>query len=214
MHEDTILDKIDNWLLLKSKNERGLVYIIAFCLIIGFIYLTLFESSESYLNNKQRILDNTNAKLSNEIIYINSNSQVIPNLENDIINYSSSLSNIRESNNYIDGKLKELSYLLFNDQSWANFMDRLAFLAKEYNIGILKIENTFLDNKDLQNRKVKQVLDIEVDFRGGFNNAMKFLNAIEESQLVVDVYNSTISSSVRSNSINGNIQIAVWGMLY
>ncbi|MDR1460100.1 MAG: hypothetical protein LBI78_00440 [Campylobacteraceae bacterium] len=214
MHEDTLLDKIDNWLSAKSKNERGLIYIIACCSIVGIIYLTLFEPSEFFLSNEQRILNETTSKLVNETNYINSNSQAIPGLENGIRNYSTSLNDIRDSNNYIDGKLKELSYLLFNDQSWANFMDRLAFLAKEYNVNVLRIENTFLDSKDLQDRKVKQVLDIEVDFRSNFNNAVKFLNAIEESQLVVDVYNSTISSSIRSNSIDGNIQIAVWGMLY
>ncbi|MDR1285772.1 MAG: hypothetical protein LBJ88_06200 [Campylobacteraceae bacterium] len=214
MHEDTFLDKIDNWLSAKSKNERGLVYLIACCAIIGIIYLTLFQPSEFFLSDKQRILNETTNKLSTETNYINSNSQVIPRLENEIRNYSTSLSGIRDSNNYIDGKLKELSYLLFNDKSWADFMDRLAFLAKEYSVNILKIENTFLESENLQDRKVKQVLDIEVDFRSNFNNAIKFLNAIEESQLVVDVYNSTISSSVRSNSVDGNIQIAVWGMLY
>ncbi|MDR2342552.1 MAG: hypothetical protein LBD84_05905 [Campylobacteraceae bacterium] len=214
MHEDTILDKIDNWLSAKSKNERGLVYIIACCAILGIIYLTLFESSELYLNSKQRILNDTASKLSNEINFINSNSQVIPQLQISIQNYSTSLTDIRDSNEYIDGKLKDLSYLLFNDKSWADFMDRLAFLAKKYNVNILKIENNFLDNHDLQNTKVKQVLDVEVDFIGNFHNTMKFLNAIEESQLVVDIYNSNISSSIRSNSVDSNIQIAVWGMLY
>ncbi|MDR0408238.1 MAG: hypothetical protein LBH45_04950 [Campylobacteraceae bacterium] len=214
MQEDTFLDKIDNWLSAKSKNERGLVYVIAFCAIIGIIYLTLFQPSEFFLSDKKRILSDTTNRLSSETNYINSNFQVIPGLQSGIRNYSVSLEDIKDSNDYIDGKLKELSYLLFNDQSWADFMDRLAFLAKEYNINILKIENTFLDSKDLQDRKVKQVLDIEVDFRSNFNNAIKFLNAIEESQLVVDVYNSTISSSIRSNSIDGNVQIAVWGMLY
>ncbi|MDR0580100.1 MAG: hypothetical protein LBG21_05810 [Campylobacteraceae bacterium] len=214
MHEDTILDKIDNWLSAKSKNERGLVYIATCCVVLGIIYLTLFESSELYLNSKQRILNDTTSKLSNEINFINSNSQVIPQLQIGIQNYSTSLTDIRDSNEYIDGKLKDLSYLLFNDKSWANFMDRLAFLAKEYNVNILKIENNFLDNQDLQNTKVKQVLDVEVDFIGNFHNTIKFLNAIEESQLVVDIYNSNISSSIRSNSIDSNIQIAVWGMLY
>ncbi|MDR3177782.1 MAG: hypothetical protein LBT96_02240 [Campylobacteraceae bacterium] len=214
MHEDTILDKIDNWLSAKNKNERTLVYVVVFCVIIGIIYLTLFQPSELYSSSKQRMLSDTSNKLVSEINYINSNSQVIPRLESDIVNYSTALNDIRDSNNYIDGKLKELSYLLFNDQSWANFMDRLAFLAKQYNVNILRIENNFLDTQDLQNRKVKQVLDIEVDFIGNFHNTIKFLNAIEESQLVVDIYNSTISSSTRSNSLDNNIQIAVWGMLY
>jgi hypothetical protein len=214
MHENTFIDKIDNWLLTKSQNERGLIYIISFLAIVGIIYLAIFQSSEDFLSSNKNQLTQTTRNLATKVAYINENKPSIPVKKQEIEDYLTLLVNVNEANNYIDSRLKELSYLLFNDQSWANFMDRLALLAKEYKINISKIENTFLDSKDLQSREVKQVLNIEVDSRGSFHNIIKFLNAIEESQLVVDVYNSMISSTSRSNSVDSNIKIAVWGMLY
>jgi len=36
-------------------------------------------------------------------------------------------------NQYFDDKLKELSYLIFSEQSWADFLDNLALLANKNN---------------------------------------------------------------------------------
>lgn len=41
---------------------------------------------------------------------------------------------------------------------------------------------------------------------------MKFINAIEESELVVDIYDFNCTASHKN--IEGQLNIAVWGMKY
>jgi hypothetical protein len=214
MYENNTLDKIDNALLAKSNNGRIAYYALGFIIAFALIYFALYDTSESFLDTNTRQLNDISIKLANEKTYIATHRSVIPALKQKIQTNTIALSDTRDTNAYLDNKLKELSYLLFNDKSWADFMDRLTALAKNYNVNILKIENNFLDTKNQTSEEVKQVLNIDVDSTGSFHSTMKFLNAIEKSQLVVDVYNSTISSSNRSNSVESNIQIAVWGMLY
>ena len=94
------------------------------------------------------------------------------------------------TNQYFDNKLKEISYLLFNEQNWAKFLDSLAFLANKNSVKITKISNEF---KNPTPQKIEQVLDIKIDLEGNFKNIVGYINSIEESDLVVDV-NSRINS--------------------
>jgi len=112
------------------------------------------------------------------------------------------------ANGYIDTKLRELSYLLYNDVNWANFMDDITKNAKKYKVNINFIKNKF---NELNYKKVEQALDIEVDANGNFNNLIKFINSIEESNLVVDVHSLTMDIK---KSIHVNFKIAVWGIKY
>jgi Tfp pilus assembly protein PilO len=111
-------------------------------------------------------------------------------------------------NSYVDNKLKELSYLLFNDKNWANFLDSIAFVAKNNKINIKSIENQFT-KLDLQ--KIDKVLNVTISFSGSFQDILNFINTLEESELVVDVYDMELKSS---ETLDGKLNIAVWGMKY
>ncbi|MDR0762333.1 MAG: hypothetical protein LBF13_04720 [Campylobacteraceae bacterium] len=213
MNNDTLLDKLDNYLSSKKVGEVYLIYLVVAGLIVFVIYFLVFPEAERFYNQYTAQLATTTKKLNAEEVYINNNQNAVTRLEGRIKTDSELLKNMQYVNGYVDEKLKELSYLLFNDKSWASFMDRITALAKEYKINILKIENDFKDNKDLQNEKIEQVLNININSRGSFHNVIKFINALEESQLVVDVYESTISSNI-TNILDSNIKLAVWGMLY
>ncbi|MDR1613997.1 MAG: hypothetical protein LBS26_00300 [Campylobacteraceae bacterium] len=213
MHDETLLDKLDNYLLSKKISEVYLIYLIIAGLIVFTVYYFVFPIAESFYNTATNSLRIVVTQLNEEKTSILKNTSDIESLRIDIKHNEGLLVEIRDENEYVDNKLKELSYLLFNDKSWALFMDRITFLAKKYNINILKIENDFKDSKDLQNAKIEQVLNIEIDSRGSFHNIIKFINALEESQLVVDVYESTIASNA-TNILESNVKLAVWGMLY
>ncbi|MDR2080492.1 MAG: hypothetical protein LBP54_01190 [Campylobacteraceae bacterium] len=213
MHDDTLIDKLDNYLSAKKVSEVYLIYLVVIGLIALVIYFFLFPEAEAFYNRNTQELNSITTKLNDEQLYISLNEREVGKLESEISNDEAIIREARIENDYMDKKLHELSYLLFNDKSWASFMDRITALAKEYKINIIKIENDFKDNKDLQNGKIEQVLNIEIDARGGFHGIIKFINALEESQLVVDVYESTIASNT-TNILESNVKLAVWGMLY
>jgi hypothetical protein len=213
MHDDTLLDRLDNYLSSKKISEVYLIYFVVAGLIAFLVYSFVFPETETFYNKNTQELTLVTNELIGEQKYIFEKKDKVDELKSDIESNNNIISEMKIENDYVDGKLSELSYLLFNDKSWASFMDRITALAKEYKINIIKIENDFRDNKDLQNGKIEQVLNIEIDARGGFHGIIKFINALEESQLVVDVYESTIASNT-TNMLESNVKLAVWGMLY
>lgn len=129
--------------------------------------------------------------------------------QNELMQQQNKLADAQNMNQYFDNKLKELSYLIFNEQSWADFLDNLAFLANKNNVKITKIINTF---KEPNAQKIEQVLDINISVDGDYRDIISYINAIEESKLVVDVNNIDINST--NGKLKGNMGIYIWGMKY
>lgn len=136
------------------------------------------------------------------------NSFLIKKVKNDIDNTKVVLEKTTFTNAYVDEKLKELSYLLFNDENWARFLNSVTQLAQKYAVNIKVIENK-INEPSIQ--KIEQILNLKVEFNGSFVNSMKFINAIEESELVVDIYELSFKGV---KNIEGQVNIAVWGMKY
>ena len=99
--------------------------------------------------------------------------------------------------------------MIFSEQSWADFLDNLALLANKNNVKITKITNSF---KEPNAQKIEQVLDINVSVDGDYRDIISYINAIEESRLVVDVNNIDINST--NGKLRGNMGIYIWGMKY
>jgi len=214
MNEPNTFDKIDNYLKDKKSSEISLVFLMVFVAIGFVIYSLLFPVTENMLKKANKSHKNIRAKLSQEKSYLKSVTRngdknfVIKKMTKDVNNQKLFLENTKSANNHIDNKLKELSYLLFNDENWSNFLDSITFIGQKYGIEVFLISNSFFE-PNLQ--EIKQVLTVKVDFSGEFTNIMKFINELEESELVVDINNIKLESS---DTINGSLDIAVWGMKY
>jgi hypothetical protein len=208
------IDKIDNYLSNKKSSELSLVFFLVFALIGFFVYSYVYPSTDRTLKNIKKSTLEMNKKVAQEEAYyrsiaVNGDKEFyIKKLKNEILTEKDLLEKTTYANGYVDNKLKELSYLLFNDKNWANFLDSIAFVAKEHKVQIASISNTFTE-PNLQ--KIEQVLNVNIAFSGDFKNVMKFINTLEESQLVVDVNDIKLAST---NTINASINIAVWGMKY
>lgn len=210
----SMLDKIDNYLKEKKSSELSLVFLMAF-VAVGFVaYSTLFPVTQTILEKTQSSHKSINSKLNQEIAYLNSVTRngdrnfMIKQMSAEVEKQKQLLNDTKFANAHIDTRLKELSYLLFNDKNWAKFIDSIAFIAQKYDIKVSLIGNSFFE-PNLQ--EIKQVLTVKVDFDGEFNNILKFINEIEESELVVDIYSLNLESS---DTIVGTLDIAVWGMKY
>lgn len=211
---DTVFDKIDSFFQGKKSSEISLIFLIVF-VFVGFIsYSYVFPISDKMLKQTVRLSKDMEKKLLDEKSYLNSVSRdgdenfFIKKVKQDIENAKVLLEKTTFANAYVDSKLKELSYLLFNDENWANFLHSITQLAQQNNVHIKVIENK-INEPTIQ--KIEQILTLKVDFSGSFANTMKFINAIEESELVVDIFELTCEGQ---KNIEGQINIAVWGMKY
>ncbi|MDY0264390.1 MAG: hypothetical protein RBR12_04325 [Sulfurospirillum cavolei] len=211
---DSLFDKIDAFFDGKKKNETYLIFLML-ASVVGFIvYSYLFPITESMLKQSLRTAQETEKKLKDEQSYLASVSKdgnenfLIAKIKSDIEHSKILLEKATYTNAYVDTKLKELSYLLFNDENWAKFLNSITQLAQKYAVRIKVIENK-INEPSLQ--KIEQILSLKVDFNGPFVNTMKFMNAIEESELVVDIYELNCTGK---KNIEGQLNIAVWGMKY
>lgn len=214
MSKISTFDKIDNYLKDKKPSELSLVFMMVFAAIGLIIYTYAFPVTEKILKKTQKSQKAMQTKLNQERSYLNSVTRngddkfLIKKAQQDIKIQKNILEETKLANSYVDNKLKELSYLLFNDKNWAKFLDSITLVAQQNDINIKLIENKF-NEPNIQ--KIEQVLSVNLDFNGNFKNVMKFINILEESELVVDIYNMKLESQ---DKINGNLNIAVWGMKY
>lgn len=211
---DSIFDKIDNFLQGKKSSELTLIFLLLFA-FVGFLsYSYIFPVTDKTLKQTIRNTKEIERKLQDEKSYLASVSRgddetfFIKKVKNDIETTKVLLEKTTYTNTYVDSKLKELSYLLFNDENWANFLNSITQMAQKYSVNIKVIENK-INTPSIQ--KIEQILNLKVDFSGSFSNTMKFINAIEESELVVDIYDLNCTGQ---KNIEGTVNIAVWGMKY
>jgi len=211
---DSLLDKIDLFFKDKKNNEIYLIFAMVFA-VIGFIFYSyLYPVTEQILNQSMRNAKEVEKKLHDEQAYLVSVSRdgdatfLIKKVKSDIENSKLLLEKTIYMNDYVDNKLKNLSYLLFNDENWAKFLNTISQLAQKYSVRIKVIENK-INEPSIQ--KIEQILTLKVTFNGSFANTMKYMNAIEESELVVDIYELNCTGQ---KDIEGQFNIAVWGMKY
>ena len=215
MKKDNTLTKIDNYFDEKKPSEVTMMLIIAFFLSAAIAYYAVIPYAQNYYDESIRENDQITQDLNKVNSYLSTVSQgddrnfMINKKQNELLQQQNKLADAQNMNQYFDNKLKELSYLIFNEQSWADFLDNLAFLANKNNVKITKIINTF---KEPNAQKIEQVLDINISVDGDYRDIISYINAIEESKLVVDVNNIDINST--NGKLKGNMGIYIWGMKY
>ncbi len=211
---DAFLNKIDLYFRDKKESEVYLIFAMLFVLFAFVSYSYLSPITDTMLKRTMRNANEIEKKLRDEQAYLASVSRdgdetfLIKKVKSDIENAKVLLERTTHTNLYIDTKLRELSYLLFNNENWAKFLDSITHLAQKYSVRIKVLENK-INEPNLQ--KIEQILNLKVNFNGAFTNTMKFMNAIEESELVVDVHELNCTGK---KNIEGEFNIAVWGMKY
>jgi hypothetical protein len=215
MRNDNIFTKIDNYFDNKKPSEVSVMLLASLILSGVVIYYAIMPYAQEYhdssMSENSSVTTNLN-EVNNKLDSLSLNNDrnfKINQEKNDIGQLQIKLADTQKMNQYFDDKLKELSYLIFSEQSWADFLDNLALLANKNNVKITKISNTF---KEPSAEKIEQMLDINISVDGGFKDIVGYINAIEESKLVVDVSNIDINST--NGKLNGNLGVYVWGMKY
>jgi len=219
MKKDNTLVKIDNYFDGKKPSEVTLMLIMALVLSGVIAYYAVIQYAQDYYDNSMSTNSQTTDQLNKVNAYLDSVSQnndrnndrnfKINQKQNELKQRQNELADAKNMNHYFDNKLRELSYLIFNEQSWADFLDSLAILANKNNVKITKIVNTF---KEPNAQKIEQILDINVSVDGNYKDIIGYINAIEESKLVVDVNGIDINST--NGKLKGNMGIYIWGMKY
>ncbi|HIP45995.1 MAG TPA: hypothetical protein EYG95_00365 [Campylobacterales bacterium] len=205
-----LFDQIDDFFNSKKPSEASMFLgVIALGIAYG-VYQFIFLETDKSIQDTQTKIGSVKQKINTERNYLNTHSLAsLGKLKSDLKQKKIAFDNTIYKMSYVDNTLTELSYLLFDDQSWANFVDNISYLAKKYHVNIEEIGNKFYTPTF---QEITHVVEVDVKSNGNLKNMVKFLNAIEESQLVVDV--SSISMEKPKDNVEASFKIAVWGMKY
>ena len=206
------LEKMDKYFSGKKESDKwlmivGVAGIIAF---LAYSYLLpyaekLHKSSEARKNRLTKSIAAENTYL-NSITVNGDRNYYIKKYDKDIQNKKKQIASLNEKIAYINSSLNKLSGMLFNERSWANFLNSITENATTHNISLNFIKNRYVDSKG----NFGHILEIEVDGTGNFKDVVGFINELEQNTLVTDVYSSTLQGN--DEGISADINISVWGI--
>ena len=217
MKKKSSLDQLDQWFASKGNSANNYFYIAL--LFVGVVaYFILSNYADPYLEESETNLSTATTKLEgaqreyNE--FFGGDPDAFVNNKRNILNGArTNLNNIIEERKYLDGKLKEISKLNYNEKNWAKFMDSLSTIAENNNIKIYAIHSDRREPSIKQIFQPEALLDIDVKFEGAFSNVLRYINLIEQSEMIVDVNKMDINAT-KNGKIGGSIGISIWGVNY
>jgi len=209
-----ILNSLDEFFEPKSQNEKWMTIGMIF-VVIGYIAYSLFLP---YAEEKYNESDREKKKLQKSIIThkeylktitINGDRNFyIKKYDRDIKVLKKKITGANDDISFIASNLEELSDLMFNKENWSKFLNSITQQAKKQSVNINYIENNYVDN----NGSFGHVLQIAVGCDGAYKNIAKFINQLEKSVLVTDVYGSHIYLDKNNTTTAADINISVWGI--
>lgn len=202
------LQSIDASFKNKSQKDIYMTYIMIFGLIFAFSYLLFWDSSEAAFKEKNNQINQINAKIDADKIYLKLNPESkIASLDLEIKKINSDLEIQKENNAYIKSKIETISSLIYDERTWGEYLHSISANAKKYGIKIIDFTNEYAKT----DKAFGHILDIDLKTTAGYKNTLKFINSLEQSDLVVDIHKLEIKANER---LETDLSISVWGITY
>ena len=209
-----ILNTLDDYFEGKSDNEKWMIILMIF-VVIGYISYSLFYPyAEGEYNQSKKKTESLQRSIMNHKQYLQSITKngdrefYIKKYSKEIDSTQKKIDITNDSINFISSNLDELKPLMFNKENWSIFLNSITDQAKVQAVNIDYIDNKYVDN----NQSFGHVLEISVGCNGSYKQIVKFINQLERSILVTDIYATHIYLDKNSTTINADINISVWGV--
>ncbi len=202
------LQKIDTSFKDKSQKDVYMTYIMIFGIIFAFSYLLFWDTSEAEFITKRTQVQNKETQIINDNRFLQQNTLVkVSNIENEIKLAQQKIIIFKDNNQYIKHKIEDISFLIYDEQTWGEYLHSISKHAKRNNVQILNFSNHYSENK----KSFGHVLDINIELTAKYNDTLNFINSLEQSDLVIDLHDLNITASAK---LDTNLTISVWGITY
>ena len=208
------LNGLDTFFEYKSENEKWMM-IAMVTVVIGYIsYSFFYPFAEEKYNNAHKRNNSLKKSIASNKQYLQSISRngnknyLVNKYEDDIKKLEKKIEGVNDEISFISINLDDLSPLLFNKKSWSKFLNSITKQAKKQSVSINYIENKYVNN----NGSFGHVLQIGVGCSGSYKNITKFVNQLERSVLVTDVYGTHLYLDKKDTVLSADIKISVWGI--
>lgn len=202
------LQNIDNYFKEKSQKDIYMTYIMVFAVIFSFAYLLFWDTSEADFNTKRAQVVNMESKITTDQLYLQQNPETkITQIENETKKAQLAVIELKDNNQYIKTKIEEISSLIYDEQTWGEYLHSISTNARSNNIKILNFSNKYAQAQST----FGHILDISIQANGSYKNTLNFINSLEQSDLVVDLHTLNLQAL---ETLNSDLNISVWGVTY
>jgi hypothetical protein len=204
---ENYLYNIDKSFALKGERDKMMIFVMIFAGLFAFSYLLFWESSEASFKISHDKALAMETDLNNDKQYLEANPfEKIAQIEQETKTLGLDRERFIAYNDYIKNQLEQISSLYYDEVVWGAYLDSISKFARAYNVKLEKFGNTLTAD----NSSFGHVLDISISTDGPYKNTLKFINALEQSQLVVDVHDMNMSAN---GKLKGDLNISVWGIV-
>lgn len=201
------LYEIDQSLSLKSDRDKKMIFVMIFASLFAFSYLFLWESSEQSFNISQQKATEMENALTIDKGYLEANPQErIAQIEEETRQIEETHQQYIHYNEYIKMQLEQISSLYYDEKVWGAYLDSISKYARGYDVKLTQFGNTLTTDTS----SFGHVLDITISSNANFKNTLKFINALEQSYLVVDLHDINMTADKKLKS---DLNISVWGIV-
>ncbi len=207
------LEELDKYFEKKAENEKWVMIILTAGIITLIAYSYFLPYAEGLLKSSESTKQRLTKNIATQRTYIQSITKngdrdyYVKKFDSDIISKKNKITRLNETILYIDEGLLKLSDMLFNQKSWAIFLNSITEIATNQEIEILTMKNRYADS----NGSFGHVLEIELTSKGKFESMIRFMNELEQNTLVTDIYTTKFRGDARDN-IEADIKVSVWGI--
>jgi hypothetical protein len=204
---ENYLYNLDRSLSLKSERDKMMLFVMIFAGLFAFSYLLLWEGAEAGFNTSHEKASTMESNLNNDKQYLSTNPpERIIQIEQETKQIELDHQHYIEYNDYIKKQLEQISSLYYDEQIWGAYLDSITKYARAYNVKLTKFANLLTTD----NSSFGHVLDISISSEAPYKNTLKFINALEQSYLVVDLHDINMTSGEKLKS---DLNISVWGIV-
>ncbi len=208
INTEDYLHKIDTAFQTKEQKEVYMIYGMIVASIFAFAYLFFWDNSLEDFEQTREKVKQLEEKISIDKQYLQRNPETkITQLDREIKKINSEMIMYRSNNAYIKHEIETISSLIYNESAWGKYLDSITTNAQRYDMKINYITNKYADTRN----SFGHILNITVSSEGDFRNTVKFINSMEQSDLVVDIHDFNITAK---NILNSDFNISVWGIRY
>lgn len=208
------LEELDHYFENKKESEKWVMIALVAFMFGYLIYTYLLPYAEDKYKSSQVEKEQIIRKILEEKKYLASitingdRNYYVKKFNNDIKARKIWIKNYEKKIALLDKNFQRLSEILFNKRNWAMFLESISDRANNNDVELTTLTSEYVD----QNESFGHVLEMEITCEGLFGNILSFINDIEQSKLVTDVYYTDLSIDKDRNLVRADINISVWGV--
>ncbi|MDD2780149.1 hypothetical protein [Sulfuricurvum sp.] len=201
------LYSLDQSLSQKTERDKMMLYVMIFASLFAFSYLLFWDSSEAsfQVSHEKALKVENDLNIDKDYLTLNPPERIIQ-IEQETVEIQRQHTLYIQYNTYIKEQLEQISSLYYDEKVWGAYLDSISRYARTYNVKLVEFGNTL----QIDNSSFGHVLDISIASEGAYKNTLKFINALEQSQLVVDLHDFNITADEK---LKGDLNISVWGIV-